>query len=132
MLKMSAVGGKAAVVIVMIAAAFLSACGKKVIVGSKDEVRYEGTATKEEAEALGKALKDSGYFQDRGVSVILSKGSEGTIISFVVKDGFWNDQTNVDNFAILGRALAPSVGGLPIKVRLVNQTVETKKEVPVS
>ncbi len=62
MLKMSALGSKAVVVTVMITAVFLTACGKKVMVGSKDEVRYEGAATKEEADALGKALKDSGYF----------------------------------------------------------------------
>ncbi len=66
------------------------------------------------------------------MSVILSKGSNGTIISFVVRDGFWDDPKNVDGFATLGRALAPTVGGLPIKVRLVNQSVETKKEIPVS
>src|SRR5260370_39636162 len=99
MLKMSAVGGKAAVVIVMIVAAFLSGCGKKVIVGSKDEVRYEGTATKEEAEDLGKALKDSGYVQDRGVSVIVSKVREGTIIALVVKDGFSRDHTTLGHIA---------------------------------
>jgi serine/threonine protein kinase len=98
----------------------------------RDEVRYQGTATQQEAEALGAALKTSGYFQDRGVSVILSKGSEGTVISYVVKDGFWDDPTHVQGFADLTRALASTVGGLPIKVRLVNRAVETKKEIPVA
>ena len=116
----------------VLAVTFLSACGKKVTVGTNDEVRYEGSATKQEAEALGAALKTSGYFQDRGVSVILSKGTDGTVISYVVKDGFWDDPTHVQGFADLTRALASTVGGLPIKVRLVNQAVETKKEVPVS
>ena len=58
----------------ILAVTFLSACAKKTMIG-KDEVRYEGSATEQEAKALGAALKESGYFQDRGVSVILSKGT---------------------------------------------------------
>jgi hypothetical protein len=121
----------ATVGVMVLAVTFLSACTKKAMIGN-DEVRYQGTATQQEAEALGAALKTSGYFQDKGVSVILSKGSDGTVISYVVKDGFWDDPTHVQGFADLTRALASTVGGLPIKVRLVNQAVETKKEVPVS
>src|ERR1039457_3305612 len=50
----SAAGRKAAILTVIIAVAFLSACsGKKVVIGTNDEVRYSGTATKQEAEALG-------------------------------------------------------------------------------
>src|SRR5258708_2862982 len=115
----------------ILAVTFLSSCTKKVMIGA-DEVRYEGSATKQEAEALGAALKESQYFQGRGVSVILSKGSDGTLIAFVVKDGLWDDPTNVAGFTTLGRALATSVGGLPIKVRLVNQAIETKKEIPIT
>jgi hypothetical protein len=72
------------------AVAFLSACsGKKVLIGTSDEVRYSGSATQQEAEALGAALKASGYFQDHGAGVILSNGGDGSVISFAVKDGFW-------------------------------------------
>src|SRR5689334_1268591 len=100
---------------VILTVAFLSACGvNKVTVGTKDEVQYKGTATKQEAEALGAALKQQEYFQDHGATVVLSKGSEGTILSFVVKDGVWNDEKMVTGFGILAHALAPTVGGLPI------------------
>jgi hypothetical protein len=129
----SAFGRQASVLTVIVAVAFLSACsGKKVVIGTNGEVRYSGTATKQEAEALGAALKASGYFQDHGAGVILSKGGEGTVISFVVKEGFWEDPKNVEGFEQLGRAVGPTVGGVPIKVRLVNTAAEMKKEIPVS
>ena len=38
-----------------------------VTIGTKDEVLYTGTATKDQATALGNALKSAGYLQDRGM-----------------------------------------------------------------
>jgi len=115
----------------LLAVAFMSGCTKKVKIG-KDEVIYKGTATEQEAQKLGEALKAAQYFGDNEASVILSKGTDGTIISYVVKDGFWDDQKNVEGFAELSRGVAPAVGGLPIKVRLLNTAGDTKKEIPVS
>ena len=73
-------------------------------------------------------LKKAGYFLDRGFTVILSKDSDGTAISFVVKDGIWDDAAMASGYEQLGRGLASDVGGLPIKVRLVNALRVTKKE----
>jgi hypothetical protein len=91
-----------------------------VMVGSKDEVFYSGSATKEEAQALGNALKTDGYFTDKGTNVILVKGAGGTKIQFVVKDGIWNQVPMVEGFEIVGQQIAASVGGLPIEVDLLN------------
>ena len=77
-----------------------------VKIGTKDEVIYSGTATKDQATALGNALKTLGYFQDRGVSVLLSKGSNGAVISYVVEDGVWNKPDMVSDFeTVLHEAL---------------------------
>ena len=103
----------------------------KVVIGAKDEVRYSGTATKEQALALGQALKTAEYFSDKGVSVLLNKGDSGTIVSFVVKEGSWNDWTRVAAFEEMGRDVASSVGGYPLKVRLVDDGVAMKKEMDV-
>jgi hypothetical protein len=103
----------------------------KVLVGSKDEVYYAGSATKQDAQALGEALKTAGYFQDKGFSVVLSKDKDGTAISFVVKEGVWDDPAMLAGFDQIGRQLAPSVGGLPIKVRLIDSSRATKKEIAV-
>ena len=103
----------------------------KVTIGAKDEVRYSGTATKEQALALGQALKTTDYFSDKGATVVLDKGGSGTTISFVVKEGAWNDWGKVAAFEQVGRDVASSVGGLPLKVRLVDDHVRMKREMDV-
>jgi len=100
----------------------------KVVVGSKDEVFYSGSATKEEATALGNVLKQSGFFTDRGTSVILTKEQNKKVLSFVVKEGAWNDPATVSLFDEVGRQFAPAVGGLPVQVRLLNKDRDVMEE----
>jgi hypothetical protein len=97
-----------------------------VTIGAKDQVVYSGTATANDATALGNALKAAGYFQDRGVTVLLSKGAGGTVIGFVVADGAWNQAGTLASFEEIARGVASTVGGLPVQVQLLNslQTVE--------
>ena len=104
----------------------------RVVIGSKDEVYFVGAATKADAQALGEALKKDGYFQDHGVAVILSKDTDGTAISFVVKEGAWNDPSMIAGFQAVGQQLAPVVGGFPIKIRMVNALKQTKKEIDLT
>lgn len=99
----------------------------RVVVGSKDEVYYFGSATEADAANLGRALQSAGFLADRGASVGLSKG-DGTGISFVLDDGAWERKDAVAGFERLVRQAAPSVGGLPIKLRLLNPRMEPKKE----
>jgi hypothetical protein len=103
-----------------------------VTIGTKDEIVYSDAATEQEAKALGEALQKVHYLQDRGVSVLLSKGQGGTVISFAVKDGTWDEPDSVAAFETIGRAVAPTVGGPPIKVRLLNTALESKKEIPIT
>jgi hypothetical protein len=114
--------------VIIFAGALMLGGEHRVVIGTQDEVYFTGTATKQDAQALGEALKKAGFFLDHGVAVILSKDQEGTAISFVVKDGIWDDASMSAGFQELGRQLAPSVGGFPIKVRLVNALKQTKKE----
>jgi hypothetical protein len=48
-----------------------------------------------------------------------------------VKEGFWEKPENVASFERLTRQVASSSGGLPIKLRLLNSTLESKKETMV-
>ena len=98
-----------------------------VVIGTKDEVFYSGTATKDEAQALGNALKTIGFFTDKGANVFVAKGKDGTIVSFVVADGTWNNSTMVADFETIVRQEAPTVGGLPITLRLVNTSLAVEK-----
>jgi len=107
---------------------YLANKGPKVVIGSRDEIYYSGSATKDDAQALGNALKSSGYFADKGVTVLLEKGNNGTVVSFVVKDGIWDQTDMVSLFEEMGREVAPTVGGFPIKLRLVNDARDVKKE----
>ncbi|MGA3212066.1 MAG: hypothetical protein ABSD20_12240 [Terriglobales bacterium] len=104
-----------------------------VIIGTKDNVIYSGLATQSQATALGNALKTIGYFQDSGFSALLRKPIGGSmIISFVVKDGGWNDAAEVSDFESLTRDVASSVGGLPVEMRLVNSTEIVEKDETVT
>ncbi|MGA2906848.1 MAG: hypothetical protein ABSE36_04035 [Terracidiphilus sp.] len=98
-----------------------------VTIGTKDQVIYSGTATQADATALGNALKAAGYFQDRGVNVLLSKGTSGTTIGFVVQDGYWNNPGIMSQFEEVVRGVASTVGGLPIQVQLLNNTKVVEK-----
>jgi hypothetical protein len=98
-----------------------------VTIGTKDQVLYSGTATANDATALGNALKAAGYFQDRGVTVLLSKGAGGTVIGFVVADGAWNQAATLPEFEEIARGVASTVGGLPVQVQLLNSTQTVEK-----
>jgi hypothetical protein len=104
----------------------------KVIIGTKDEMYYLGSATESDASALGQALKSAGFFQDRGFMVLLSKGDDGTAISFVLAEGAWEKPEMVADFEDIVRKSATSVGGLPVQLLLPNSKMETKKVVTVS
>jgi hypothetical protein len=93
---------------------------KIVVIGTKDQVVYSGLATKANAMALGNALKSNEYFLDRGSSVLLNKRIGSTIISFAVQDGVWNQAGMLSSFEELARQVAPTVGGLPVQVHLVD------------
>ena len=99
----------------------------KTPIGSKDEIYYLGTATKEDAEALGRALRAAGYLRDLGVSVAVSKGDE-TCLGFVVGEGVWQQTEAVERFENLARQVASSIGGLPVRVRLLSPQMTIEKE----
>jgi hypothetical protein len=98
-----------------------------VTIGTKDQVIYSGSATEAQATALGNALKSDGYFQDRGVTVLLNIGANGTTISFVVGDGVWNQAGTMGQFEEVGREIADSVGGLPVTVQLMDTHEDVEK-----
>jgi len=104
---------------------------RAVTIGTKDSVWYSGTATQQEAEALGKALQDNGFFFDQGARVVLSKGAAGTDVSFMVKEGVWDDPTMLPAFQQIGRKIAGAVGGTPLTVHLVDKTMANKKDIVV-
>jgi hypothetical protein len=100
---------------------------RKVIIGTKDEIDYTGYATKEDARMLGQALASSGFLSNQGVSVLLSKGPSGASVSFVVKESAWNHPDTISSYEVIGRRIAPSIGGFPITLRLLDPAGHIKK-----
>ncbi|HEX3747865.1 MAG TPA: hypothetical protein VHW09_28210 [Bryobacteraceae bacterium] len=92
----------------------------RVAIGRHDEIYYYRRATADDARALGKALQGTGFFNDRGTSVLLWMGGGPTVVSFIVGDGAWNRPHAISNFTEIGRRIATSVGGFPIEVQLVD------------
>jgi hypothetical protein len=93
-----------------------------------DGVFYEGSATKAQAQALGRWFESNGYFRGRGVNVLLTSHDGDTTLTFVVAEGVWNNPTKVCNFEAIVREVAPTVGGLPIEMHLVNTQVQVEKD----
>jgi hypothetical protein len=112
---------------VIFAVVYISNQRTGVVIGTKDEVFYSGTATRSDAQALGNALKSIGFLTDKGANVFLVKGKDGTIVSYVVQDGTWNNPTMVADFEQITRQEAPTVGGLPITLRLINTSLVVEK-----
>jgi hypothetical protein len=102
----------------------------KVIIGARDAIYYVGSAPESDATALGEALRSAGYLGDLGVTVLVSEG-DGTAIGFVVGNGVWDRPDAIAGFTALARRVAPSVGGLPVRVRLLSAEMETKREMVV-
>lgn len=100
---------------------------------SKDEaVNYSGDAKEDDARKLGEALKTTGYFDGTtSADVLLRKENGATTISFVVGDGKWNEEAVVKAFEALGAGLAPAVGGPPITVKLIDDKLNTRKEIAI-
>jgi hypothetical protein len=101
---------------------------KKITTGNLD-VYYSGSATQSDAQGLGDALAKIGFSPATKASVFLSKSkSEAPLVSFVVQDGFWNRPSVVLAFGNIAQSVAPTLGGYPLKVRLINGKQETQKE----
>jgi hypothetical protein len=102
----------------------------KVVVGNKDAIYYLGSATEGDAIALGRELREAGYLEDLGASVVLAKDGS-TALGFVVGEAVWERPDAVAGFERLARRVAGPAGGLPIQLRLLNGEMEIKREVVV-
>jgi hypothetical protein len=103
----------------------------KVTVGARDSVYYSHSATAQDAASLGAALQTIGFFTDKGGSAFLSKGRNGTVVSFVVQQGGWDLRDRVAADEEIGRRIAPRIGGYPIKIRLVDAAQSVHREITI-
>ena len=102
----------------------------KELVGMRDTIFYYGSATEEEARTLGQSLRVAGALRDTGMTVVLAKG-DTTTLSFVVHQSPWERPEAMNAFETLTRQVAPSFGGLPVKLRFLDTTGRKRSEVSV-
>ncbi len=104
--------------------------GSRFSFGS-DHVYYSGSATGELAMALGEKLKETRFFTNKGVNAVLWRGASGAIVSFVCKTGTWDNRDVVLQYEDIGRRIAPSVGGFPITVRMLDNHGKARRDIGI-
>ena len=103
-----------------------------VDMGQGQEVDYTRGATRSDAERLGEALKEYGYFDGTVPSMVLLAGKPGAReVSFLGSEGAWDDSHNVDYIRDLAEYVAPSIGGLPLTVRLLDERMYEQKRLRI-
>ena len=110
--------------------------GRKIIMGTKykvsdkESVNYSGKATEEEAKHLGDLLKKLGVLTgERNADVLLLKNEkEGTVVSFVVNS---TEDKIVEAFRSIGEAVSTDGFGKPLTVRLLDDHLNTRKEIKI-
>lgn len=92
-----------------------------------DEVYYEDSVSRAEAERLGAFLQETGYFTDNGASVQLKKEPDAYILSWALKDDAWKDNEVISEFRTAGEAVSAQVfNGDPVITQLCDNTMEVK------
>jgi len=106
--------------------------GTKYAATEKENVNYSGSATLQDAKALGEVLKKVGFFDNtKGKDVLLHTDQTGTAISFVVGHG-WDDQEIVAWFKQFGEMVAQDLKVTHLKIMLIDDNLNTKKEIPIN
>ena len=102
-----------------------------VTIGKNDSVWYSGSATLEQARALGSVLQQNKFFIDTQRRVFFAKDAEGTSVSFMLREGAWDNPKLIVGFGAIGRKLANSVGGTPLTIYLINNQMTREKAIAI-
>lgn len=93
-----------------------------------DEVYFDGDATREDANKLAGALKELDFFgSGGGVTVRIRREGSQTIISFVLIDGAWDDETTVDEFHQIGVGLNEAGFDPPLSIELCDDVLRVHR-----
>ncbi len=106
--------------------------GTPEFINARELVYRLGDATIDEAKALGKALEDIRFFKsDRRRDVFLLKEAGAATISFVTAPAGWQDEAIQADFRNIIENVAPAIGGKPITLRLIDETLAVRLELKI-
>src|SRR5262249_48076614 len=105
----------------------------KVTFGRGEEVYYTSGATAADANRLGRAFQQTGFFDNSGPKTArLSKSGDACVIAYCVQDWVFNDQQAIDELRDYSRQLAEGVfQGNVAEIRLCNEYLITRKTIPL-
>ena len=104
----------------------------RVVFGSHDSIWYSGSATLTEAKALGAVLQQQKFFVDSQRRVAFAKDQGGASVSFMLKQGAWDNPRVFPYYIALGHQIAPAVGAAPLTVYLVDSNMQRHKALPIN
>jgi hypothetical protein len=104
--------------------------GHRLAVTDTEELYYRDVS-EEDAQRLGQALKDVGYFTGGGRKTVqISRQDNRYVLALVVKHGTWDMPDMADSMRLLGLQLSARVfNGEPVEVRLCDERMREKKSV---
>ena len=106
--------------------------GTKYAATEKESVYYHGGANLQDAKTLGEDLKTWGYFDNgKAADVLLHTDQTGTVISFVVGQG-WDSEQIFTALKKVGPTWAQHLKADHLKIRLIDDHLNTLKEIPIS
>ena len=103
-----------------------------VPIAGNAHVYYLDSATEADARSLAATLRDQNAFAGGSADVFISKEHAGTSVLIPVREGAWNNSRQVSWLKQIVRRAAPSVGGLPVTLRLLDTSLQPRKDVIVN
>lgn len=101
-------------------------------IGNGNEIYYSRGATEDMARQVGASLQKQGFFSPQSeITVILAGTGSDKEISFVVKEGAWDEPSTVEALQTLAAQAAESIGGKPITLRLLDVNGKEKKRIAI-
>jgi hypothetical protein len=104
--------------------------GKRLVIGpdgpNAEEVYYTRSVSKAEAEAVGRFLRKTGYFDGHSPKTVQLIRQDGIyVLSLVVADFAWMEPNLIEEFRKLGQGMSREVfDGGPVEVRLCEQMTD--------
>jgi hypothetical protein len=104
--------------------------GTRVVIGG-DEVYYAGEATEDDARYLGEKLRECGFFTSQGSSVRIEATAGKYAVSFVLVRDAWHNAQVVGGLRMIGETLSESRLGVPLTIRLCDDSLEPQKTLTI-
>jgi hypothetical protein len=105
--------------------------GTLVDFGNDEEVFYQKGTTEAQARGVAESLKKQGYFGKGLRSVQIGADAGALRLSFVVREGTWEDVDACKEFAALGAGVSKDVfEGRPVTVHLSDADFTSRKTLP--